>query len=127
MKAKEYFNQYEEGIVSEYNAKASGETPKASAAYSLFLAMSNEAFAIMKERNCKREASCAGVIREINQKWNAINTLFEKKYKISPIVRNGFINAWVEFLKSKSNTNSDTLKTIVESNRKEGKEDVVSQ
>lgn len=44
----------------------------------------------------KRDDALRAVIRELNDKWNAIAGLFEKKQGASPIRRNAFWDEWVK-------------------------------
>lgn len=86
MKAKEYFEKYEEKILC-------GETQPI---YELFMEMAQEAKDIMKARGCKTDAAAVGVVKEMNDRWNAIVGMFEKKYHgLSPIRRNGYKNFWL--------------------------------
>ena len=83
MKAKDYFEKYEERILD-------GDTQDIS---DLFIEMTKESQEIMKLRNCKSNSAAAGVVREMNDKWNAIVAMFEKKYHgLSPLRRDGFKN-----------------------------------
>jgi hypothetical protein len=40
-------------------------------------------------------AAIADMLKEMNQKWNAIVRLLEKKYGATPIVKDGFQLYWV--------------------------------
>lgn len=83
MKAKDYFEKYEERILN-------GDTQDIS---DLFIEMTKESQEIIKRRNCKSNSAAAGVVREMNDKWNAIVAMFEKKYHgLSPLRRDGFKN-----------------------------------
>ena len=88
MKAKDYFDKYESSFVEnncEHSAKATRD---------LLIDMSEEVEKLYKARSGKTDSALAGVIKEINQKWNAVGSLFEKKYGVSPLKRNGFIEFW---------------------------------
>lgn len=128
MKAKDYFVKYEASILEEYRSLIAGGEPKAQAVYTLFLEMSNEASDLMEKRKCKRAEAVRGVLQEINQKWNAVNTIFEKRYKITPLVRNGFLNTWADLLKQKAKEDSAAgpFAAIINKNKEE-KASVVSE
>lgn len=86
MKAKEYFDKYEEKILH-------GDTQQI---YELFMEMVQESKKIMHERHCKTDSAVVGVVREMNDRWNSIVGMFEKKYDgLSPIKRDGYKNFWV--------------------------------
>ena len=88
MKAKDYFDKYESAFVENDGEHA------AKAATDLVIEMSKEVEKLYNARGGKTSSALAGVIKEINQKWNAISSLFEKKYGESPLKRNGFIDFW---------------------------------
>lgn len=52
--------------------------------------LNNEAKELIKKRHVTRGDGCRAIIRELNNKWNAIAALFEKDYGMSPISRNRF-------------------------------------
>lgn len=86
MKAKDYFAKYEEKILH-------GDTQQI---YELFMEMAKEAKQIMSDRHCTSNAAAVGVVREMNDRWNAIVGMFEKKYDgLSPIKRDGYKNFWL--------------------------------
>lgn len=88
MKAKDYFDKYESSFVEnncEHAVKATRD---------LLIDMSEEVEKLYNARSGKTNSALAGVIKEINQKWNAVGSLFEKKYGVSPLKRNGFIEFW---------------------------------
>ena len=89
MKAKDYFDKYEVATV------AFGGKNAADAITDMTIEMCKEVETLYNARGGKTNSALAGVIKEINQKWNAVSSLFEKKYGVSPMKRNGFI----EFLK----------------------------
>lgn len=88
MKAKDYFDKYESSFVGNNREHAT------KAARDLLIDMSNEVEKLYNARGGKTNSALAGVIKEINQKWNAVGSLFEKKYGVSPLKRNGFIEFW---------------------------------
>ena len=91
MKAKEYMEKYfyepEEGRVSvgpsdiiDYRA--------------MFEEMSQEVLEITKKRRAISPESRAAVITEINEKWNAVNTLCFKRCGIRPLAENAIVDAF---------------------------------
>lgn len=88
MKAKDYFDKYEVAMVAYGGKNALDVT------MDILKEMSQEVEVIYKARGCKTNAALAGILKELNNKWNAICSLFEKKYGASPMKRNGFIEFW---------------------------------
>ena len=89
MKAKEYYEQ-----IMAKNPQTADEM--ANAVGDVVDSLNKEAKEIIKKRNIRRDDAVRAVIREQNNKWNAIVGLFEKKQGISPIRRNAFLDAWVK-------------------------------
>lgn len=96
MKAKEYFEKYDQDIWTEWQDQ---EMHRDGPMAKLYIEMSSELRKIMDVRQVNSDSGMLGVLREQNQKWNAILNLFEKKYGKSPISRNGFYMAWKDELK----------------------------
>jgi hypothetical protein len=88
MTAKEYFSKYGELIIKEWDTK-SGEN-----AQGFLLELSSEAEELCKIRRSNTNATFLAILKELNQKWNAVCALFEKKYGESPLIRNGFLEVW---------------------------------
>ena len=96
MKAKEYFAKYEEEIMKEATQTevlTDGNMAK------LYIEMFSEMKTIIGVRHIQNDNSLMSLIREQNDKWNAIERLFIKKYGVSPIAHNGFLSACMEELK----------------------------
>ena len=91
MKAKEYFAKYEEAIWYEAHDP---EIKRNGAMAKMFIDFSAEIKSLISQRNIKSDRAISALINELNQKWNAVVGLFEKKYGVSPIKRNGFITAY---------------------------------
>lgn len=85
MKAREYYETYRDGLISGEQTYHQMDTVRA-----LFLDMSLEAQELMKARQVKTADGVSSVIKEQNQKWNAIVRLLEKKDGITYYKRNGF-------------------------------------
>ena len=88
MKAKEYFEKYDQLIITELK----NETSKS--AISLLLELSDEVPQLAKQRNVVGGKAVISIIKEINTKWNSICSMFEKKYGVSPLKWNGFKEFW---------------------------------
>lgn len=89
MKAKDYFTKYEQALVSSDAEECS------SAIASMLNEMNSEVQNLLKARHVKTDAGTFPIFKEMNQKWNAIVRLFEKKYGATPIVKDGFQLYWV--------------------------------
>lgn len=87
MKAKEYFEKYDTLVQND--------SPDGANTMKLILELSEEVKTITKSRNVRKNSSFVSVIKEINQKWNAICNLFAKKYGHSVLKENGFKNFWI--------------------------------
>ena len=85
MKAKEYYAK-----IKEQNPQTAKEL--ANAIGDVVDGLNNEAKELIKKRHVTRDDGCRAIIRELNNKWNAIATLFEKDYGMSPISRNRFFS-----------------------------------
>ena len=90
MKAKEYFEKYHEAIWAEAQANGAPEDGPTAMMYADF---AMEIKDIIKQRNIQFDRAIPGIVRELNQKWNAVANMFEKKYGASPIARDGFAKA----------------------------------
>lgn len=88
MKAKEYFDLYDRAICEEVGRDCV-EVNK------LLLALSGEAKDICDKRHSSNDLVTYAILRELNQKWNAICNLFERKYQVEILRRNGFKEFWV--------------------------------
>ena len=88
-KAKEYFDLYKDSMLS-YDSEA-----VKTAVTSLMQDLLSEEVEISEQRHAKHSQAQISIIRETNQKWNAIVSLFEKEYGHSPIVRNGYRVYWL--------------------------------
>jgi hypothetical protein len=69
LKAKEYYAKYAESLQSP-------ET-MADAAWKLMQEFMDETLALGKKRNIRLDAGCDALIREQNNKWNALARMFD--------------------------------------------------
>lgn len=88
MKAKDYYKKYRNEIVSKDEKKS------IEAIANLVKDLSEEAKETIKLRRVRTDSGAVAVIREMNQKYNAVVTLFEKEFGASPLLRNGFREYW---------------------------------
>lgn len=90
MKAIEYYETYGDQVFGEAVKSAIRGEQTAVALSELMRAFIRETKEIIKSRNVTTDRGAISVIREQNEKWNALVAIFEKQNKVSPIVRNGF-------------------------------------
>ena len=64
-----------------------------SSAHRLYTEMRREIVALMNKRQVQTDRGAMAVIREVNDRWNAVVNLFVKRYKISPLIRDGLLKA----------------------------------
>ena len=72
MKAKEYFDTYSSRILPQ-------NEDSEKAAVSMFNDMDKEFKSLIEARHIQKLPALQALIREMNTKWNAVVTLFEKK------------------------------------------------
>lgn len=84
MKAKEYVEKYCEEI-------AAGDD---SAMRELFLDLSQEVVSLCKSRNVRFAKGQISVIKEVNEKWNAIARKMKKEKGVDILREDGFILFW---------------------------------
>lgn len=82
MKAKEYAKKYEDKF------------PNDEEVYNLFMELSKEVEEICMTRHVKSNQAFAAVVREINDKWNAIGRLLHQKYRTEYLKKDGFLAFW---------------------------------
>lgn len=92
MKAKDYFTKYEQALAS------AGSDECSTAIAEMLNEMNSEVQNLLKVRHVKTDAGTFPIFKEMNQKWNAIVRLFEKKYGTTPIIKDGFQTYWVRKL-----------------------------
>lgn len=88
MKAIDYYNKYHDGLLSP----AADTQSKAISAF--VIELSQESQKMMSDRGGKSASALAGVIRELNQKYNAVMCLFQKKDGTAPMIQDGFLAFW---------------------------------
>ena len=88
MKAIEYVEKYGDDLT------CSDEEKRNAAITGLLDDMRNELTEIMKARNISKDSGAISVIKELNQKWNAIN----RKLKIPVLSKDGYKKIWINQL-----------------------------
>lgn len=92
MKAKEYFAKYDSLLMGQVE----NDEQLAQSISALLLELSAEVNVLAKQRKARTNSAIAGIVRELNEKWNSICSSFEKKYDgFSPIKFDGFKNYWI--------------------------------
>lgn len=90
MKALDYFNKYYERLDPLLDSlDAAGATVK-----ELFFEFSEEVKTLSNIRHSKDDQVTLAILREQNQKWNALFRLLEKRWGVSAIAENGFKLFW---------------------------------
>ena len=87
MKAVEYFVKYDLAVYAEAHDP---EIKPNGAMWKLIVEFSQELKEMAEKRHIQYDRAVLSLIREQNDKWNALVRLFEKKYGVSPIKRDGF-------------------------------------
>ena len=88
MKARQYFEKHRQEMTC-------GDEKKVQAAINqLVLELNDEAKDMLKSRNVYTDRAAVSVLRELNDKYNAVVGLFEKHYGASPLMRDGYLNLW---------------------------------
>jgi hypothetical protein len=90
MKAKEYYNKYSPKFV----AKAKSTDGILDTIKEMLLEFNEEAVNLCDKRHIRRDNAVRAVIKEQNQKWNAVCELFVKGFGASPTLKDGFQIFW---------------------------------
>ena len=85
MKAIEYYSKYHDVLLDD------NDTAGVAAMVGELIA---ETQSLLKQRRCRRPSAIVSVIKEHNQKFNAINNIFEQKDGASPLKHDGYIKFW---------------------------------
>ena len=80
MKAQEYYEKYFENVESFEDIAKNGAL--------MFQDMVKEIDEIEKQRNVKTFDGTVGIVRELNDKWNAVAGKVERKFSTKVIKRN---------------------------------------
>ena len=105
MKAKEYFDREIEGIeaaIVNNDGASLGEIGK-----KLYIDFLNEAHAICVNRHVKFDRGFHPIIREQNQKWNALAKMIEAEIGVSVFRRDAFKNTLMSQLAETNKTKEE--------------------
>ena len=90
MKAVDYYNKYGPKFFSlKDKDDIDGEV------LSLLREFNQEIVSLCDIRNVETNVGMAGIILELNQKWNALVNLFIAGYGLSPIFKDGYKRFWI--------------------------------
>ena len=89
MKAKDYFEKYEERIMK-------GNNDSCEAVEEMLEEFGDETEKLIDDRHIKLVGGMVGVMKEQNQKWNALCNLFAKKYGASVLKRDALKIMWIK-------------------------------
>lgn len=89
MKAKEYFKNYGPLIILTQGEESDKHLK------GLLLDMNTETLEVLKARGVKKNEAAVAVLKEQNDKWNAIGRLFKKTYGYNPLAEDGFKDFWI--------------------------------
>lgn len=84
MKAKDYFNKYKNGLVSE------DKDAYVAAFKEMYKEMLKECVDTIHARQIERNDAAVAVFKEMNERYNALCRLLAKEWGSSPIKENGF-------------------------------------
>ena len=108
MKAKEYFEKYfsDAPDLTSFDSHSDISRGLDDIKYRC-LAMTNEmldeVIKLSESRGVTGDSAFEGVVREINQKYNVVGGMLEKKYNMSILKRNGFEAVVKEMIHKKGN------------------------
>jgi hypothetical protein len=84
MKAKEYFDKYKDRVI-KLDDKVLNELVKD---------MNEEVIFLQKQRNAQNDNAIVPILKEVNQKWNALCRMFEKECKQPVLKTDGLMDFW---------------------------------
>ena len=64
----------------------------------IFVDLAEEALDIAKKRNVVRINSFVSILREQNDKWNAMIRIYEKRHRFAPFTPDGFAIMWERYI-----------------------------
>lgn len=97
MKAKQYFVKYGDAIWKEF--QETGENHD-DALWKMFREFCMEVKELIELKHVSTDHGLEGIVKEQNEKWNAVGSLFLKVYGLNPLKRDGFQNGFREWLES---------------------------
>lgn len=90
MKAKEYYE-----LMKNYPDNKDGLL---NAVSMVIDGLNKEVKDLLESRRVKTDRAAVAVIKELNDKWNAIVALYEKDHDFCPLSRNAFLRSWIKRL-----------------------------
>lgn len=87
MKAKEYYARFGKAVYDE----AVSPEQKTEALSELFTAFIGELKTLLTDRKVKTDKGAVAIIKELNEKWNALCAIYEKNYGMEILKRNSFL------------------------------------
>lgn len=88
MKAKELYAKYKERIASENDEES------VRGLCELLADLGAETKELIAKRKVTTDCGGTAVLRELNDKYNAVCRMFERDYGASPIKKDGFMTYW---------------------------------
>ena len=96
MKAKDYLEEFGQQLIdSENDADKSQELLD-----QLVSRFNADMYETLEKRHIRVDKGVAPLLKEFNDKWNALVSLMEKEYGHSPIARNGYRAYWLDAMPS---------------------------
>lgn len=96
-KAIEYYEMYHEEL---YNPDLTWEE-RTDLGKKVFLDFCADSQELLKKRHMSTDSAVPALIGELNDKWNALVRIFEKKKGFSVLLKDGFKHFWEQDLKIK--------------------------
>lgn len=96
-KAIEYYEMYHEEL---YNPDLTWEE-RTDLGKKVFLDFCADLQELLKKRHMSTDSAVPALIGELNDKWNALVRIFDKKKGFSVLLKDGFKNFWEQDLKIK--------------------------
>ena len=90
MKATEYYEKYKDKLTSRKEEVA------IEAIKELLANFNQEARGLISKRHIRTTPALISILKELNNKWNALVRCFEKDYGGTPIKRDGFWIFWTK-------------------------------
>lgn len=89
MKAKEYYTTIKPAI------ELGTATAITDAVNQMFLMMNREVYDMQEKRHVRFDRGMYPIIKEMNDKWNAVVRLVERDFGESPIIYDGYKEFWI--------------------------------
>lgn len=90
MKAREYYTKYKDKITS------ADENESLRGVSDMIIEFCMESKELVPKRGIRTACGCVAVLRELNDKYNAVCRMFEQEYGVSFIKKDGLMIYWKE-------------------------------